>query len=73
MLRIARFEQPLGQATEVRAGFLRENIENREEAVRLIEQHMDSFHYHGRNGEKGYWWCRNDADKTNTLLRIEPM
>jgi len=72
MFRIALFEQPLRQEGR-RAGYLREGVGDRKEAVPLIEQHISNYQNKGYDGEQDRWWCRNGSDNANTILIIEPM
>jgi hypothetical protein len=38
----------------------------------LIERHINNYPCHGYDGAQDYWWCRNESDKANTVLLIEP-
>jgi hypothetical protein len=72
LLRIVQFEQPLGQGLR-RVGLFRLHVTDMPEAVRLIEQHIRGYASHGYDGAQDYWWCRNETDKANIVLLIEPI
>lgn len=59
-------EKSLGELVRSSIG----EFESRAAAEAFIEGYIEKYAKRGKEGQRDYWWCRNEDDKDNLVLWI---